>query len=187
MIVQTILKVFGAGAKTGDVVLKRDMVHQYHFLSSTMRVISWRKHRDASRYEVVTETVAEAFTTMGYLAEDPQECNSYLLLLLIDVRGLVDAVLGAAAKDKSSRIRMQASLALMNLVKAPRSRFTGPQQDNLLYCLLALLDDNKKGVRKYAGATLFNLAISQEYADKIVTHRHGPRRLLVIVGTHLST
>jgi hypothetical protein len=173
MIIQSIIKIFSSFAKAGDPMSRRHMVHQSYLLPTIVRIMFWRRKNKVIGYDIVSEIVADALATIGFLAEDHEECNSHVILTLLDHKGLFDLVLSAATKDRSSRVRTQASFALMHLVTAPKSRFSESQQSELLYTLLALLDDNKKGPKKYAGATLFNLAYSQEYDMQLVTHQQG--------------
>ena len=173
MIVQSITKLLSAFARSGGTNSRQRIIQQKNVLPSMIRIISWRRHNDALHYDFVCEIVAEVFATLGYLAEENEDNQSPAIMLLLDCKGLFDSVLSAAAKDKSSRIRTQASFAMMNLANVPKNRFTDTQQNELLYTLLALMDDTRKGPKKYAGATLFNLAYSQEYGEKLLTHQKG--------------
>jgi len=172
-IVASVIKILRSFARAGTAAQKRCILNQKDLLSTVFGIITLRKYNKNCRIYGDAEIVADALSTIAFLADDNDECNSHMILTLADTKGLINVILWTASNDTDSRVRTQAAFAIMNLVKVPRCRLSENQQTQLLDTLLALFDDSDEEPRKYAGAALFNLACSQEYNFLLVVHQNG--------------
>ena len=172
-IVASVIKILRSFARAGNTAQKRCILNQKDLLSTVFGIITLRKYNKNCRTYGDAEIVADALSTIAFLAEDNDECNSHMILTLGDTKGLINVILWTASNDTDGRVRTQAAFAIMNLVKVPRCRLSENQQTQLLDTLLALFDDSNEEPRKYAGAALFNLACSQEYNFLLVVHQNG--------------